>query len=165
VRSNPLILVVDDEPDICGLVTYSLMRNAYRVRAASDGVEALEALEAEAPDLVVLDLMLPGMTGLDILRELRRRPGLTALPVVMLSARRDEGDRMTARRLGAADYITKPFSPAELVRRVDAVLGRLATAPAERGTAADPLHTRPDAASAAPAAPGEPDAGVVTLPR
>ena len=84
------ILVVDDEPDISALVAFHLARESYRVRTVADGTEALRAIEAEPPDLVVLDLMLPGMPGLEVLRELRRHPTTEGVPVVLLTARREE---------------------------------------------------------------------------
>lgn len=118
------ILVVDDEPDISALVVYHLARESYRVRTASDGVEALRALEAQLPDLLLLDLMLPGTSGLEILKELRRRPETSQLPVILLTALRDEQDRIAGLRMGADDYVAKPFSPQELVLRVGAVLRR-----------------------------------------
>jgi two-component system phosphate regulon response regulator PhoB len=126
---NAHILVVDDEPDISALVAYHLARESYRVRTAADGVEALRAAEAEPPDLVVLDLMLPGMSGLEVLAEFRRRPEMAGVPVILLTARREERDRIEGLRLGADDYVAKPFSPQELVLRVGAVLRRVQQAP------------------------------------
>jgi len=127
------ILVVEDEPDISALVAYHLARESYRVRTVADGTEALQAVEAEAPDLIVLDLMLPGMSGQEVLRELHRRPEVN-VPVIVLTARREENDRVEGLRLGADDYLTKPFSPQELVLRVGAVLRRVQQAPPpERG--------------------------------
>ncbi len=123
------ILVVDDEPDISALVAYHLARESYRVRTAADGVEAIRAVETERPDLVVLDLMLPGMSGLDVLGELRRRGETQDLPVILLTARREEKDRIEGLKLGADDYLAKPFSPQELVLRVGAVLRRVQQAP------------------------------------
>jgi two-component system, OmpR family, phosphate regulon response regulator PhoB len=119
------ILVVDDEPDISALVAYHLARASYRVRTAPDGAEALRAVESQMPDLVVLDLMLPGYSGLEVLRELRRRPETSALPVILLTARREEQDRIEGLELGADDYVSKPFSPQELILRVGAVLRRV----------------------------------------
>jgi two-component system, OmpR family, phosphate regulon response regulator PhoB len=119
------ILVVDDEPDISALVAYHLAREAYRVRTATDGLEAIRALETEPPDLVVLDLMLPGMSGLEVLQEIRRRDETRQIPVILLTARRGEEDRITGLRLGADDYLAKPFSPQELVLRVGAILRRV----------------------------------------
>jgi two-component system, OmpR family, phosphate regulon response regulator PhoB len=136
------ILVVDDEPDIAALVAYHLARATYRVRTVGDGNEALRAIEAERPDLVVLDLMLPGAPGLDVLREIRRRPGTEAVPVVLLTARREEQERIEGLRLGADDYVAKPFSPQELVLRVGAVLRRVQQLPPS-GSAAKVLRVGP----------------------
>ena len=123
------ILVVDDEPDISALVAYHLARESYRVRTVGDGAEALRAVEADPPDLVVLDLMLPGRSGLEVLRELRQRGDTAGIPVILLTARRDEQDRLEGLRTGADDYLPKPFSPQELVLRVGAVLRRVRQAP------------------------------------
>lgn len=123
---NPQILVVDDEPDISALVAYHLARASYRVRTAADGAEALRAVEMQPPDLIVLDLMLPGASGFEILQELKRRPETQTVPVILLTARREERDRIEGLQLGADDYVAKPFSPQELVLRVGAVLRRSA---------------------------------------
>lgn len=123
------VLVVDDEADISALVAYHLARESYRVRTAASGPEALRAMEVEPPDLVVLDLMLPGMSGLEILEEIRRREEWSWVPVILLTARREERDRVEGLRLGADDYVAKPFSPQELVLRVAAVLRRLRQSP------------------------------------
>ncbi|HEU0012444.1 MAG TPA: response regulator transcription factor [Longimicrobium sp.] len=123
------ILVVDDEPDISALVAYHLARESYRVRTASSGPEALRAAELERPDLVVLDLMLPGMSGLQVMEELRRRPETADVPIILLTARKEEQDRIQGLRSGADDYVAKPFSPQELILRVGAVLRRVHTAP------------------------------------
>jgi two-component system, OmpR family, phosphate regulon response regulator PhoB len=127
------ILVVEDERDIAALVAYHLTREGYRVRTAEGGAEALEAVAAERPDLLVLDLMLPNLSGYEVLAEVRRRAELAELPVVVLTARRDEADRIKGLELGADDYITKPFSPRELVLRISAVLRRVQS-PAVAGT-------------------------------
>ncbi|HWV56335.1 MAG TPA: response regulator transcription factor [Longimicrobiales bacterium] len=119
------VLVVEDEHDIAALVAYHLTRDGYRVRTVGDGAEALEAVAVELPDLVVLDLMLPGRPGLDVLRELRSRPATEHIPVILLTALREEQDRIEGLRLGADDYVPKPFSPQELVLRVGAVLRRV----------------------------------------
>jgi two-component system phosphate regulon response regulator PhoB len=119
------VLVVDDEPDITALVAYHLARAGYRVKTAATGPEALAAITAESPDLVVLDLMLPGRSGYDVLRELRRREETRDVGVILLTARREEVDRLKGLTEGADDYLTKPFSPDELVLRVKAVLRRL----------------------------------------
>ena len=123
------ILVVDDEPDISALVAYHLARESYRVRTAASGPEAIRAAEVERPDLIVLDLMLPGMSGLQVLEELRRRPETQEIPVILLTARKEEQDRIAGLRLGADDYVSKPFSPQELILRVAAVLRRVQQAP------------------------------------
>ncbi len=128
------ILVVEDERDIAALVAYHLTKEGYRVRTAEGGHEALEAAAAERPDLMLLDLMLPGYSGYDVLAELRRRPTLSEVPVIVLTARREEADRVKGLELGADDYLTKPFSPRELVLRVGAVLRR-AQSPAVAGAA------------------------------
>ncbi|HET7274708.1 MAG TPA: response regulator transcription factor [Longimicrobiaceae bacterium] len=128
---NANILIVDDEPDISALLAYHFARESYRVRTAADGPEALGAVEKERPDLVILDLMLPGMSGLEVLEELRRRDESREIPVVLLTARSEEGDRIAGLRLGADDYVTKPFSPQELILRVAAVLRRVRQSPPE----------------------------------
>jgi two-component system phosphate regulon response regulator PhoB len=120
------ILVVDDEPDITALVAYHLARAGYRVSTAADGGEALRLARLEHPDLVILDLMLPGVSGYDVLAELRRLDDTRDVGVILLTARREEVDRIRGLTLGADDYLTKPFSPAELSLRVAAVLRRLA---------------------------------------
>jgi two-component system, OmpR family, phosphate regulon response regulator PhoB len=131
---NAHILVVDDEPDISALVAYHLARESFRVRTVSSGPEAIRAAELERPDLIVLDLMLPGMSGLQVLEELRRRPETAEIPVILLTARKEEQDRIAGLRLGADDYVSKPFSPQELILRVGAVLRRVQQAPpAEQG--------------------------------
>jgi two-component system, OmpR family, phosphate regulon response regulator PhoB len=127
------ILVVEDESDIAALVAYHLARESYRVRTVGDGADALRVVEAERPDLVVLDLMLPTVSGLDVLRELRKRPELESLPVILLTARREEQDRIEGLQLGADDYVAKPFSPQELVLRVGAVLRRVQQQPPAEG--------------------------------
>src|ERR1041384_1743435 len=121
------ILVVDDEPDITALVAYHLARGGYRVSTAGTGQEALKAAREERPDVVVLDLMLPGGAGYEVLRELRRHPDTSDVGVILLTARREEADRIKGLSLGADDYLTKPFSPQELTLRGAAVLRRLAS--------------------------------------
>ena len=115
------ILVVDDEPRITRLVRDYLERAGFAVIVARDGPEAIRRARTEAPDLVVLDLGLPGMDGLDVTRSLRQD---TTIPIIVLTARDDEADRIVGLELGADDYVTKPFSPRELVARVRAVLRR-----------------------------------------
>ncbi len=129
---NARILVVDDEPDITALVAYHLAREGFRVKTAATGPEALTSIAAEAPDLVVLDLMLPGRSGFEVLAEVRRRPDTRDVGVILLTARREEADRIKGLTEGADDYLAKPFSPEELVLRTKAVLRRL-RAPALAG--------------------------------
>jgi len=119
------ILVVDDEPDITALVAYHLARSGYRVSTATTGPDALRAARDERPDVVVLDLMLPGVSGYEVLRELRQRQETRDVGVILLTARREESDRIKGLSLGADDYLTKPFSPQELTLRVAALLRRL----------------------------------------
>lgn len=120
------VLVVDDEPDITGLLAYHLAKAGYRVITAVNGSEALKSVREQRPDLVVLDLMLPGLSGYDVLAELRRREDTREVGVILLTARKEEVDRIKGLSLGADDYLAKPFSPPELVLRVGAVLRRLA---------------------------------------
>src|SRR5690349_8886509 len=120
------ILVVDDEPDITALVAYHLAKAGYRVSTASNGSEAIRAATDQRPDVIVLDLMLPGLSGLDVLQALRKQPETREVGVILLTARREEADRIRGLSLGADDYLTKPFSPHELTLRVAAILRRLA---------------------------------------
>lgn len=120
------ILVVDDEPDIVALVAYHLAKLGYRVSTAGTGGDALTLARRERPALVVLDLMLPDLSGFEVLEELRADEATRRLPVLMLSARREEPDRIRGLSLGADDYLAKPFSPQELVLRVAAILRRVA---------------------------------------
>ena len=133
------ILVVDDEPDIVALVVYHLAKAKYRVSSAASGPDALALAKRERPALVVLDLMLPGMSGFDVLARLRQDPDTAGVAVLMLTARKDEPDRIRGLELGADDYLTKPFSPQELVLRVAAILRRVGTG----GEAIDSLHIGP----------------------
>ncbi|MDQ8145675.1 MAG: response regulator transcription factor [Gemmatimonadota bacterium] len=133
------ILVVDDEPDIVALVVYHLAKAKYRVSTAASGPDALALAKRERPALVVLDLMLPGMSGFDVLARLRQDPDTAGVAVLMLTARKDEPDRIRGLELGADDYLTKPFSPQELVLRVAAILRRVGTG----GEAIDSLHIGP----------------------
>jgi len=119
---NHRVLVVDDDPTVSDVVRRYLERDGCRVQLVDDGVTALDAVAAETPDLVVLDLMMPGIDGLEVCRRLRRQ--LPDLPVVMLTALGDEADRVLGLEVGADDYVTKPFSPRELVLRIRSVLRR-----------------------------------------
>jgi two-component system, OmpR family, phosphate regulon response regulator PhoB len=121
------ILVVDDEPDIVALVAYHLSKAGYRVSTAADGTDALVQASRDRPSLIVLDLMLPGMSGLEVLRTLRNNENTRNVAVLLLTARREEPDRIEGLSLGADDYLTKPFSPQELVLRVKAILRRSAS--------------------------------------
>ncbi len=121
---NRTILVVDDEPRIVDLARDYLEHAGFAVLTATDGPTALATARDKAPDLVVLDLGLPGLDGLDVTRQLRQGQSTSALPIVMLTARDDELDKLLGLELGADDYLTKPFSPRELVARVKAVLRR-----------------------------------------
>jgi phosphate regulon transcriptional regulator PhoB len=118
------VLVVEDEPDIRDLLAFHLERDGYQVTRATTGPEALRQLRAAAPDLVILDLMLPELDGLEVCRRLRADPATATLPVIMLTAKGDEVDRVVGLELGADDYVVKPFSPKEMLARVRAVLRR-----------------------------------------
>jgi two-component system phosphate regulon response regulator PhoB len=121
---KPKILVVDDEPDALELIRYNLQASGYDVVTAADGEEALKKARASKPALVILDVMLPEVDGLEVCKALRRDPDLGAIPIVMLTAKAAEIDRVLGLELGADDYVTKPFSPRELVLRVKALLRR-----------------------------------------
>src|SRR5689334_3665971 len=123
-RERARVLVVDDEPTIGDVVARYLERAGYRAGIAATGRDALSSAAAERPDVVVLDLMLPDLDGLEVMRRLRR-DGRERTAIILLTARGEESDRVTGLRLGADDYVVKPFSPAELVARVDAVLRRI----------------------------------------
>ena len=122
--SNELILLVDDESSITDFVAYNLEAAGYRTRVESTGKGALAAAQKEAPDLVVLDLMLPDIPGFEVCRALRAREATSRVPVIMLTARDEEVDKVVGLEIGADDYMTKPFSPRELVARIGAVLRR-----------------------------------------
>jgi DNA-binding response OmpR family regulator len=118
------VLVVDDDPDVCDLVTYKLEQSGFDVRRASDGDAALREVAKKVPDLVLLDVMMPGVSGLEVLERWRSDETTAAMPVIMLTAKAQENDVERGFELGADDYVIKPFSPRELVRRVTAVLSR-----------------------------------------
>jgi len=118
------ILVVDDEEDILELLKFKLSREGYQVTCAASGEEALSCVRSGTPDLIVLDLMLPGIDGIEVTRELKNDPDTKNIPIVMLTAKGEEADIVTGLELGADDYITKPFSPRILIARVKAVLRR-----------------------------------------
>jgi len=118
------ILVVDDEEDIRELVRYNLAREGYRITCVASGEEALVKARDESPDVILLDLMLPGLDGLDVCRRLRSNPATADTPIVMLTAKGEDADIVTGLELGADDYVTKPFSPRVLLARIKAVLRR-----------------------------------------
>ena len=118
------VLVVEDEPDIAALIAYQLTREGFRVETAGSGTEALDAVGREVPDLIVLDRMLPGVSGDDVLRRLKGEATTAHVPVLMLTAKREQEERIEGFELGADDYLTKPFSPRELVLRTQAILRR-----------------------------------------
>ena len=118
------ILVADDDMDIRDLVAFKLEQAGFDVTAVDNGLAALTAARLEPPDLVVLDVMMPGMSGIDVCRELRNDRSTSGLPIILLTARAQEGDVEVGFGAGADDYIVKPFSPRELVTRVEAVLAR-----------------------------------------
>jgi phosphate regulon transcriptional regulator PhoB len=119
------ILIIEDDRDIVELVRYNLEKEGFQVAAAADGMTGLAQLRKSPPDLLLLDLMLPKLPGLEVCREVRRDQALNPLPILMLTARGDEADRVVGLELGADDYVTKPFSPRELVARVKALLRRV----------------------------------------
>src|SRR6266446_4081783 len=132
------VLIVEDERDIRDLLLFHLEREGFQVSSASSGEEALRQVRHATPDLVLLDLMLPAMGGLEVCRKLRQDPATVALPIVMLTAKGDEVDRVLGLELGADDYIVKPFSPKELLARVRAVLRRAKPAPGAAAIAIGP---------------------------
>jgi two-component system phosphate regulon response regulator PhoB len=134
------ILIVDDEPDIVALVAYHMLKAGYRVLTATGGAEAIVAARQERPALIILDLMLPGMSGYEVLQALRNEAGTREIAVLMLTAKHEEQDRIRGLSLGADDYLTKPFSPQELVLRVAAILRRVK---AGGGSAGDVLVLGP----------------------
>jgi two-component system phosphate regulon response regulator PhoB len=129
------ILVVDDEPDILELVRYTLVRHGYAVTGVLSGEAALTQIHSCLPDLVVLDLMLPGVDGLEVCKALKHESRTAGLPILMLTARSEEADIVAGLELGADDYLTKPFSPRVLLARIKAILRRQRTPPPAEGAA------------------------------
>jgi len=127
------ILVVDDEESILELVTYNLRRDGYQVTAVGTGEEAMRLARSKPPALILLDLMLPGVDGLEVCRVLKNDPGTSHVPILILTAKGEEADIVAGLELGADDYITKPFSPRILLARIKAVLRRKTQEPAEEG--------------------------------
>src|SRR3990172_7444652 len=122
IPAGQKILVVEDEPDIRKLVQYHLAQERYKVVEAEDGEQALKLIQREKPNLVVLDLMLPGLSGQELCRILKSHPDTAALPILMLTAKAGEADKVLGLETGADDYITKPFSPREIVARGKTIL-------------------------------------------
>ena len=130
MASAQKILVVEDEPDIRKLVQYNLTQERFSVLEAEDGEQALKLLQREMPTLVILDLMLPGLSGMELCKLLRQRSETAKLPILMLTAKAGEADRIVGLEMGADDYLAKPFSPREMVARVRAILRRSEATPA-----------------------------------
>ena len=128
---KPLVLIVEDEADLVTLLSYNLEKEGFRVLTAGDGEEALLLADEQAPHLVLLDWMLPLMSGLEVCRQMRRNPKTREIPIIMLTARGEEADKVRGLNSGADDYISKPFSPTELVARIRAVLRRAVPSLAE----------------------------------
>src|SRR2546426_611883 len=148
------VLVVEDEPDIRNLIVLHLSREGFRCRTAKSGPEALREARAATPDLVILDLMLPDLDGLEVCRRLRSDAATATIPIIMLTAKADEVDRVVGLEMGADDYVVKPFSPKELIARIRAVLRRArpaAQAPGLRAGAVT-IHPMPHQVGAAAAA-------------
>jgi two-component system phosphate regulon response regulator PhoB len=129
--NGALVLIVDDEKDLRTLLEFNLKRSGYRTVHAATGREAIQRAGSQRPDLILLDLNLPDVSGTDVCRQLKSDPATAGIPVVMLTARSGEADRIAGFELGADDYVPKPFSVRELVLRVDAVLRRKRTAPTD----------------------------------
>jgi len=129
------VMVVEDDPDVRELLRYNLEQEGFAVDQAADGAEALRLIERRVPELMILDLMLPGMPGLDLCRKLRSTPATAAMPILILTAKGEEVDRILGLELGADDYVVKPFSPREVIARIKGLLrrARAATEPRAEG--------------------------------
>jgi phosphate regulon transcriptional regulator PhoB len=140
-----MILVVEDERDIADLVKYHLEKAGFSARVVGDGQQAMDLIARDHPDLLILDLMLPGLDGLEVCRRLRGNSATRSIPIIMLTAKAEEVDRIVGLEMGADDYVPKPFSPRELVARVKAVLRRTTAPPptGEAPLAAGDLHLDP----------------------
>jgi len=132
------VLIVEDEADIREMVSYNLQKEGYQVAAVGSGEEALDLVESRRFDVLLLDLMLPGIDGLAVCRELKQRPATQSTPIIVISAKRDETDVVVGLKLGADDYITKPFSAKVLIARIEAVLRRMASNGTEKPKATSP---------------------------
>jgi DNA-binding response OmpR family regulator len=135
MTEQPRILVVDDEPDLLELIRYNLVGAGFQVTTSADGLDALERTARGRFNLVVLDLMLPGLPGTEVCRSIRANPSTATLPVIMLTARSEDSDKITGLEIGADDYMTKPFNPRELVARIKAIIRRAPTASAPESPA------------------------------
>ena len=138
------VLVVEDDKDIAELIAHSLQKAGHTVETAASGTVGLKRAKEGAPDLILLDLMLPGMDGLLVCQALRNDPGTASIPIIMLTARGEEAERIAGLELGADDYVTKPFSPRELTARVAALLRRIQRKPAGGVLRYGPLTIDPD---------------------
>jgi two-component system alkaline phosphatase synthesis response regulator PhoP len=132
--ANEIILIVDDEEDVLELVRYNLDRSGYQTETAASGEEALSKARKKSPDLIILDLMLPGIDGLEVCKKLKADVKTEHIPIVMLTAKGDETDIVTGLELGAEDYITKPFSPKVMIARVRRILHRAVSSQLEKPT-------------------------------
>lgn len=125
------VLIVEDDPDIVELLVYNLQQAGFETETVSNGADALQRVTENLPDLIILDLLLPEIDGLEVCRLLKRHPQTERIPIIMLTAKGEEMDRIVGLELGADDYITKPFSPREVVLRIRAVLRRIAANPSQ----------------------------------
>ncbi len=142
--SKPLVLIVEDEADIADLIEFHLAREGYQTSVASSGIAALDAVSDEEPALILLDIMLPDLDGLEVCRRLKASSATEQIPIIMVSAKGEESDVVVGLELGADDYVAKPFSPRVLLARTRAVLRRHQAAPAPDGSAIEHLGVRID---------------------
>jgi two-component system alkaline phosphatase synthesis response regulator PhoP len=130
--ATPTVLIVEDEPDIRKLVRYNLAQERFKVLEAEDGEQALKIVKTDKPNLMILDLMLPGLSGLELCKILRQRPETAHVPILMLTAKAGETDKVIGLEIGADDYLAKPFSPREMIARVRAILRRVEAGTTEK---------------------------------
>ena len=142
------IVVIEDEPDIVEVISYNLKREGYNVLAVDRGDESINLIRNQSPSLIILDLMLPGMDGLSVCRQLKSDPMVNDIPVIIISAKGEESDIVVGLEMGADDYLTKPFSPRELLARVELVTSRLKFVPEGRILSAKRLHVLLDTGAA-----------------
>ena len=138
--SNKLIFIVEDEPDILDVLSYNLKREGFDVKSSQNGADSIALIQKSKPDLVLLDLMLPGMDGLEVCRNLKTDERSISIPIIMVTAKGEESDVVLGLGIGADDYIAKPFSPKELIARVKAVIRRSETVAAKNSKAAIELE-------------------------